>query len=303
MIQTVLGKVSKEQLGYTLGHEHLVLDLSHIRKETDSILGDVFTMTNELLMAKQYGLTAVVDVSNIGMGRDVNKLAKISEATGLQVIASTGYYQDIYYTDDVRTSSAEEIAKLFIKELTVGIDNTNYLAGVIAEIGTSHKKITEDELKVFHAAAIASQETGTSIFTHCEYGTMALEQVKMLFDKGVSKDRILIGHLDLVDNVEYLKNVLDTGVSIAFDTVGKIAYVTDERRAEKLCELLESGYEDQIVLSLDITRKSHLKSNGGHGYSYMFHTFVPILINLGISETVIEKLLRDNVLRLLEWSK
>lgn len=300
MIQTVLGKVSSTDIGYTLAHEHLVMDLSHVRQEADSILGEVHVMTKELLSAKAMGLSAVVDVSNTGMGQDVNRLVKISEATGIHVIASTGFYQDCYYMDEVRQSTVEELAAKFIHELCTGIDGTQHKAGVIAEIGSSHQTMTEDEKKVFHASAIAANKTGSAIFTHCELGTMALEQVELLFKDNVVKEKILIGHMDLVDDVEYLKQVLNQGVSIAFDTIGKVGYVKDERRLEKLVELLEAGFEEQLVLSLDITRKSYLKSNGGYGYDHMFGTFVPMMKNQGISDTVIKKLLRNNVLRLLE---
>lgn len=299
MIHTILGKISKEQLTYTLGHEHLAMDLSSIRKETDSILGDVDVMVNELLMAKKHQLNTVVDVTNTGMGRNINKLVEISKGSKMHVVASTGFYQDLYYPDVVRDSTTEELAKHFIHELTIGIDDTNYLAGVIAELGTSHNHITKDEYKVFHGAAIASIKTGASIFTHCEQGTMAMEQIELLFSHGVSKNRILIGHTDLIDDVDYLARILNTGVSIAFDTIGKVGYVPDERRAEKLCELLELGYEDQIVLSLDITRKSYLKKNNGHGYAHMFTSFVPKLEKLNISKNIIDKLLIYNIGQLL----
>lgn len=300
MIQTILGEVSREEIGYILGHEHMIIDLSHIRNDKDSILDNVQLMVKELLLAKESGLTGVVDVTNIGMGRNIDKLVELSKKTKLQIIASTGYYQDLYYTSDLREVPIDEIAELFIKEINIGIESSNHKAGVIGEIGTSFNKITKDELKVFKAAAMASKKTFAPIFTHCELGTMALEQVEILLREGVLKDKILIGHMDLVDDIGYLKKVLKTGVNIAFDTVGKTAYVSDLKRIERLLSLIQEGYEDKIILSLDITRKSYLKSNNGHGYNYMFESFIPKLRQNGINESIIKKLLRDNLLNLLD---
>lgn len=303
MIQTVTGTIDKDQLGYTLAHEHLILDLSHVRNETDSVIDDVDLIVSELEQAKKYGLHSIVDVTNIGMGRDIQKLALISKLTGLNVVASTGYYQEQYYSNDLKTMKTEEIAKLFISELTVGVEGTLHRAGIIAEIGSSNAQITDAERKVFHAAALASRETGASIITHCEQGTMALEQVELFRQLYLPMDRILIGHMDLVDDLEYIKRVLETGVSIAFDTIGKVRYVPDEQRIEKLMALLDLGYEDHLVLSLDISRKSYLKACGGHGYSYIFDSFIPKLRKYGVLDLVIHKLMSHNVSNLLNIEK
>ena len=51
---------------------------------------------NELRLLKEAGCGAVVELSNEFMGRDVLSLKRISEETGLHVIASTGYYTEPY---------------------------------------------------------------------------------------------------------------------------------------------------------------------------------------------------------------
>ncbi len=300
MIQTVTGKIKKEDVGFTLGHEHLILNLSHIRNEDDSILNDVKLMVDELELAVECGLKTVVDVSNMGMGRDIVKLRKISELTKINVIGSTGFYQQSYYPKNIKKLSEEDIKDIFIKEIQVGIDESNIKAGVLAEIGSSYDKITDDEYKVFIGAAKAQQKTGVGIMTHCEQGTMALEQCDLLLSNGVPTDKIVIGHMDLVQNINYLMEVLNKEVTIAFDTIGKIGYVPDERRAEYISILLNKGYEDKIILSLDITRKSYLKKFGGHGYDYMFTTFIPLLKSKNVTNKQIKKILSDNMANILD---
>lgn len=51
---------------------------------------------------------------------------------------------------------------------------------------------------------------------------------------------------------------------------------------------------------MDITRKSHLKKWGGLGYAYLFETFLPQLLEYGLSEEQIDMLLIDNPDRILK---
>ncbi len=47
-------------------------------------------------------------------------------------------------------------------------------------------------------------------------------------------------------------------------------------------------------MSVDLTRKSHLKANGGIGYAYLIENFLPILRKIGVQETFLEKILVEN---------
>ena len=92
---------------------------------------------------------------------------------------------------------------------------------------------------------------------------------------GVDPHRIVIGHVDLCEDINYIKEVLKTGVTIGFDTIGKNNYLPDEKRIAHLLELEKTGYTSQVVLSEDLTRKSHLAFKGGIGYAYLFESFLP----------------------------
>lgn len=109
---------------------------------------------------------------------------------------------------------------------------------------------------------------------------------------------VTIGHCDLRDNLEQLLWMLDQGCYVQFDTIGKNSYYPDSKRAQTLALLCQRGYEKQIMLSMDITRRSHLKANGGLGFSYLIDEFVPLLKQHGITDHQISTLLRDNPTRL-----
>ena len=116
---------------------------------------------------------------------------------------------------------------------------------------------------------------------------------------GLPLDRIVLGHLDLSGDLDYIRRVLDTGISIGFDTVGKNNYFPDAKRVEFLLALEAEGRLDQIVLSEDLTRKSHLKHKGGIGYCYLFETFLPMLKEAGFKQESLDKMLIHNPARIL----
>lgn len=285
--------------GYTLMHEHVKIDLSRIKKDDDTVL-DLFDETvTEFKKLYDYGVRNVVDVTNIGMGRDIEYMDRVREETGINILYSTGFYKDPFFPDIVEEKSIDELANISIKELTEGICQTDKKASIIAEIGTSKDMATENEKKVFKAMAKARRETETVISTHTSLGTLGLEQAKFLIGEGINPEKIIIGHIDLSQNIDLIFNVLDTGVNIAFDTVGKNSYAPDSFRLEALKRIKSERLLDRVVLSLDITRKSHLKVNGGIGYCYMFTNFIPYLKNNGFEDEDIDILLRYNPKRIL----
>lgn len=299
MINTVLGKLDKNELGYTLGHEHIIIDLTKVRKDIDSKLDDIDLMTKELTLSKKAKVSSIIEVTNIGMGRDVKKLKEISERTGINIIVSTGFYTIPYYPEYIKTKSASELADIMIREIIEGIDGTDIKAGVIGEIGTSFNKVEEISLKVFEAAVIAHAQTGVPIFTHCETGTMGLEQATYLKNKGMNMDKVVIGHIDLVTNDNYIVEVLKTGANVGFDTIGKESYVTNASKAATVVKLIELGYEDKILLSQDVTRVSYLKSSGSFGYVEVCEKFLPLLRELDVKEEIINKFMISNPQRIL----
>ncbi|CNE64541.1 phosphotriesterase-related protein [Yersinia enterocolitica] len=280
--------------GYTYAHEHLHIDLSGFKNNLDCRLDQYQLICDEMRELVGKGVANIVEVTNRYMGRNPQFLLNVMRDSGINVIASTGYYTDSFYPPMVRENSAEQLAQTMIDEIEIGIDGTELKAGVIAEIGTSEGIITPDEAKVFHAAALAHHATGLPISTHTSFSTMGLEQIALLKQHGVALDRVVIGHCDLKEQPDLIMKMIDMGVYVQFDTIGKNSYFPDERRIEMLVTLAERGLLDKVMLSMDITRRSHLKANGGSGFSYLVDSFVPMLLAAGISSAQVEMMLRHN---------
>ncbi|CNI23712.1 phosphotriesterase-related protein [Yersinia bercovieri] len=280
--------------GYTYAHEHLHIDLSGFKNNLDCRLDQYQPICDEMRELVAKGVANIVEVTNRYMGRNPQFLLNLMRDSGINVIASTGYYTDSFYPPMVRESTAQQLAQTMIDEIETGIDGTELKAGVIAEIGTSEGVITADEAKVFHAAALTHHATGLAISTHTSFSTMGLQQIALLKQHGVPLDRVVIGHCDLKEQPDLILQMIDMGVYVQFDTIGKNSYFPDERRVAMLVTLAQHGLLDRVMLSMDITRRSHLTVNGGSGFSYLVDSFIPMLLAAGISQAQLEMMLRHN---------
>lgn len=311
---TVLGPIAATELGVTASHEHIFADSTSNRKDMDTRLSEFDTALEELLAFKKAGGDALVEVTTIDMGRDADRLAELSAAAGVKIIAATGFYKGNYspggarqietwnyLPNSFRQAGVEELTELFIQEVSQGIAGTQVHVGIIGEIGTSYQSILDDEVKVFRAAARANRETGVPISTHTTLGTMGWEQVMILKDEGADLSHVLLSHMDLASDGSYHTELARQGVFLGFDTAGKEKYQSDSRRVELIQGLVEQGFEDQIVISCDIGRRSQMRRHGGYGYAYLFTKFVPRLEAAGIEQAVIHKFLVDNPRRLLAF--
>ena len=280
--------------GYTLMHEHIFIDLSGIKKLDDCRLDCKNETIEEFKKLYENGVRNITEVTNIGMGRDVNYIKEVSEKSGINVICATGFYKEPFYPEFVYEKNEKELSEIMKNDILKGIDGTDIKAGIIGEIGSSKDIITETELKVFKSAIITHLETGVPITTHTSLGTMGHEQVKLFKEYKVNTDKIVIGHVDLSENVEYILEILYNGVYVEFDTIGKNNYLADDIRIEMLKEIEKRELIDRVFLSMDITRKSNMEYKGGIGYNYIFNVFIPKLKEAGIKENSIEKMLKIN---------
>jgi phosphotriesterase-related protein len=293
-IQTVLGKIQSEELGVCACHEHLYIDLSHVKKNSDTCLQNLDLVVEDLKDFRLYGGQAIVEMTNDGMGRDIKVLAEISQLLDLQIIASTGCYKDPFIPKKKMRWNRDQFAEWMMDEIKNGIDGTNIKPGVIGEIGSSYNEFKPIEIELFHGAIEAAKATKLPLSTHTTLGTLALEQIELFVRENLPLNQVIIGHQDLNEQDEIVLEVLSSGAYVALDTIGKENYRSDEARMKSLLHFLEEGYEDQILLSSDLTRQSHLLSRGGQGYSVVLRKFIPALRERGVSEGTIEKLLIKN---------
>lgn len=280
--------------GITYMHEHVTIDLSGIKKDLDCRLDTLEETIEEFKELKKKGVANILDVTNRGMGRNIEYTLRVQEESGINILFSTGYYKEPFLPDEVYKLSEEELKKIMVSEIVKGIENTGVKAEVIGEIGTSKDNITPIERKLLMSGARAQEETGKPLSTHTTLGTLGLEQIDILKGNGANLSKVIIGHVDLSGDIDYILKLIDKGVYVAFDTIGKINYMPEESRLEMLKEICKRGLSNRVVMSMDITRKTHLKGRGGLGYSYLLDEFIPFIKENGIAEEDIENMLVNN---------
>jgi len=253
---------------------------------------DIDWMTEEMQVAKREGIACLVDGGHPDMGRDIDFLRRLSERSGMPIVAGGGFYTQPFYPAELSTMSEEQLVQALVKQVE---DDP---IGVFGEIG-SWDFISKDERKVFRAIGKAHVATNVPIFTHTGIpGKSALEQLDLLEDAGVAPDRVVIGHLgNLVDpRVEVHRAVCRRGAFVGFDRQGGPG---DDQVVPMVMALIEAGFADNLMFASDFSSAAQTKRRGGEGYAKTLTVFVPKLKAAGASDEVLRRIMQDNPRRFL----
>ncbi len=313
IIRTVLGDISPEKLGVTLGHDHLMTHPPADVTDADLVMDDVQAATRELESFKRAGGGALVEMTTVDYGRDALRLEWASRDSGVHVIAATGFNKGVFADRLSASRSVPEIAAWMIREVQQGVawsmpekpipfeEYSRARAGLI-KASSSLNGANPNELKVFEAAIEAHHATAAPVGTHTEKGTWGLEQGRLLLDGGVPASKVLIGHLDLKPDLPYLLEIAALGVNLGFDQFGKEKYLPDRDRVNLVVKLCQAGHHRQLILGGDMARKSYFKSyGGGPGLEHVPTTVRAMLLEAGLSPEIVSELLVSNPRRWLEF--
>lgn len=193
---TVDGRISPEELGTTITHEHVFVDFAEpwfvepdsayerrlanepvsmenlwyirskgMRHKDNLRLESMELAIEEFEKYRRAGGDTVVDVTPKGIGGDPESVRGVGRSTGVQFIQGTAYYIRDVHPERVDNASLEELEEEFVSDVREGIDDTTVRAGIIGEIGLSGH-IHEQEEKVLRAGARAAARTGAPLSIH-----------------------------------------------------------------------------------------------------------------------------------------
>jgi phosphotriesterase-related protein len=308
-IVTVLGPIAPSHLGVTDAHDHLFLRSPALKGQE---FDNVDKAVEEVSAAARGGLQAIIEVTPIGLGRRPAKMRAVAEATGVHIIAATGYHRDAHYTDShwVREAPIELLAERILADLQQGMHPDDWMteapldsarAGVI-KAGASYQRISALEERRLTAAAIGSRETGAPILIHTEIGTCGHEIVDLLTREGVKADRIILAHLDRNPDLELHAEIAARGVTLEYDTPGRIKYRPDSQLLDLVEAMVRRGHETALMLALDLGQRDYFRAyGGGPGLTYLMEIFVPRLRHR-IGDEAVRKILIDTPARALAMS-
>lgn len=333
-VQTVLGLIAPTELGHTQPHEHLLVNLVPPDRRDEG--GEPISIENlgwlrrnwtsnpenlsltskadaieEMQRYKASGGGAIVDMTCIGIDRDPQVLANISRVTGVHVVIGTGYYTSPFHPPEVEKLSERDIAGQMVREIVEGADNTEFKAGIIGEIGLDWP-VHQNEAKVLRAAAQAQNEIGAALNVHPGRDEAApLDAVHILRSAGGDMERTIISHIDrTLFNLEAMLELAATGCYLEWDLFGHevslyplapIDMPNDATRIDCLINLIEAGYLDKLLVSLDICTKIRLKKYGGEGYCHILENVLPMMKRKGMDSDTIDALMVRNPARILTF--
>ena len=268
VIRTVRGDIAPADLGPCDAHEHLFLVTP---AQPGDEYSDVDKAIEEAKTLRAAGAQALVDWTPIGLGRDLDGLAAVSEAAGLHVVAATGLHRDPHYAadDPVRGETEEALAERFAAELE--------RCGII-KVGAGYHAVTPFEARVLAAAAAAHVRVGAPVCVHTEHGTMGGALVERLGELGVPAERVVLAHVDRNPDAGEHAETAAMGAWLQLDGPGRTKYWPDSTILALVAELADRGHADRLLLGGDTGRRSMMRAyGGGPGLDYVFARFKPRL--------------------------
>ena len=300
-VNTVLGTIDSSNLGYTRMHEHLLWRWPGI--ELDPIVNfdeedAVNKVTGMLLELKNRGVSTLVDATPINLSRSDEFLVKVADASGVNIIASTGFSDRPFLPFYFARMEIDHLASIMEEEIIKGISGTGAKAGVI-KVGTGPGAIAEPEEKILRAAARASKNTGVPIITHTDHGTLGVEQLEIFLSEGADPSRIVIGHSCSNSDIGYYLNIIERGAYVGFDRIGWSEFQRDEIRLIAIAGLIIAGHADKIVLSQDVLGVTAAVPGlplpkEKRAITYLEDEFVPRMLRGGIDRAVTQQIFIDN---------
>ncbi|MEV5072551.1 phosphotriesterase [Microbacterium sp. LMI12-1-1.1] len=333
MIETVLGPVAPGELGVVSTNEHVLTDSRHLLRPTreggalegpirPGILGDLrwswmsladnLTLDSEpdavaeLAAAAQAGMGTIVEATSWGMGPSHARLADISRASGVRIVAAYGTYIDKTLPAPWRDLTEADVERAFTRALTEEVPGAGFRAGLLGLMGTS-AEITPAELRALRAAGRAAAAAGTAVSIRLDGAARRGPEVaEILTGQGLPASRILFCNMDKVLDDDYVRDVSDTGavVEFAFGSENHFADrardATDTERLDFLTRFLDDRPAAAVTLSCSVWTKGQLSRHGGMGYGHVVKRVAPALHRLGVSDERLHAMLVRTPAELLD---
>jgi len=308
-VNTVSGALDTAELGFTLMHEHILVQSPGL-KENLPVMDrqtEIDKATLKLNDVMSRGVKTFVDLTPADW-RDIPFVKEVVARSGMQVIVATGIYWEVPpYFRTLGQRTAEQIADLFVRDITDGIMDTGVRAGII-KCATDETGVTADVERILRASAKAHRATGVPISTHTHAASkVGLKQQDIFESEGVDLTRTVIGHSGDSDDLDYLTTLIKRGSYIGMDRFGLDQFLPQDKRVSTIAKLCEMGYAEKMVLSHDAScyfdwapeQLIPLVVPNWH-FNYISDVVIPDLKNAGVTEDQIDTMTVDNPRRIFE---
>jgi phosphotriesterase-related protein len=307
-VETVRGPVDVAALGPTLMHEHVFVLAPEALQNFGHLWGESYWNEDaqvaeaiaKLRALREAGIQTIVDPTVVGLGRYLPRIQRVNAEVDLNIVVATGVYTFFELPMFLKHRDHDTLAGIFIREIREGINDTGVKAAFL-KCAVDLYGIGGDVQRILAACATASLETGAPIMVHTnaklETGRPALAALTEL---GVDPARIVISHAGDSPDLDYLRELADTGASLGYDRFNMVFYESDETRLRTLTTLLSEGYADRVHLSHDASAfwdpavGNPLFDDEVLDYLHISRTILPALLEAGVPQAQIDQMLVDN---------
>jgi phosphotriesterase-related protein len=316
-LNTAQGAIDTADLGVTLMHEHVFILSPDITANYPEVWGDeaqreadAIARLNEL---KSRGVDSIVDLTVIGMGRYIPRVARVAAATEINIVVATGVYtyNDVpmyfHFTGPGGAlGDSEPMVDMFVRDIEHGIADTGVKAGIL-KCATDEPGVTPGVERVLRAVAKAHRLTGVPISTHTHAATRrGLEQQRIFTEEGVDLSRVVIGHSGDTTDLDYLEELIANGSYIGMDRFGVDVFLPFEDRVNTVAKMCERGHADKMVLShdaacfMDWVPVELLPALPNWHYLHIHNDVIPALKERGVTDEQLTTMLVDNPRQIFE---
>jgi len=298
MIMTVNGPIDPQKMGFTLTHEHVMADFigaekfSKSRYNSDEVFETSLPFIKDI---KAKGVDTFIDCTPAYLGRDAAILKRLSDATGINMLTTTGYYGAVnekFVPKHAYGESAQQLADRWTNEWNKGIEDTSIKPGLI-KTSTDKGPLTPMQRKLIQAAAITHLSTGLTIAVHSGNGDAAFEQLEILKEQGVSPSARIWVHGQNETNKEMHIRAGKLKTWVSFDGVNLDTLQTN---LDHLKTMKEHNLLEQVLVSQDSGWYNVGDPKGGNfkPYTCVITQFIPLLHENGFTQNEIDLIFKKN---------
>jgi predicted metal-dependent phosphotriesterase family hydrolase len=302
---TVQGPLDYERLGITDAHNHMWIEPVAGADPRGPILNQFEPILKELIEYREKGGSTLLDCQPEGCGRDGSKLLALSKASGVNIIACTGFHRKKYYPENywLWEASSEKVCDFLCSELEQGLSETLKLP---APVRAGFIKIALESNWVdcphtaLEAAASAAFKSEALIEIHTEKGALA-EKVCIFFaDLGLLPSQLVLCHMDKRPDIGLQKELARLGVLLEYDTFYRPKYNPSTNLWPLIEQMVGAGYSDRVALATDMAEAElYHFIGGGAGLASLPGEIQEQLKEKGFPETVRKQMLGGNIARRL----
>jgi phosphotriesterase-related protein len=298
---TVSGPLAAAEAGVTDAHSHAWIAPVAGAEPGAPVLFDQAAITAELIDYRQAGGGTLIDCQPGGCGRDGRMLVELARASGVHVVACTGFHLKKYYPPAhwLWQAGADKARAYFVGEIAVGLKETLELAQPV-QAGfikiACEANLDDMPAALLEAAALASLETGAAIEVHTERGAAAEKIVSLFVNYGLSPDRLIICHIDKRPDLGLHCALAEQGIMLEYDTFFRPKYQPEQHVWPLLEQMVARGFEGQVAVATDLADAalwSHLGK--GPGLAGLITQILPHLQTIGFTPATIKRLTGENI--------